>query len=327
MPGGTSAAESHPSGMGLPAACPHGMRRGTVGWGPGCCRGFSIFLRSPRNFGRGPRQPQGPGFGQNSAPDQITPLPGVHPFGGRGKNPEAAFAGESMARNRYTAFAAIASQEGYEQIAALFLKTAENERAHAQLWLQEMQGMGNTAENLKHAADGENDEWTDMYEGFARTAEEEGFSVLAHRFRMVAAIGKRHEERCRALLKNVETAQVFQKSTVKLWECRNCGHIIVGTSAPRICPVCQFPRASSGSAPRTADPAGPGLCGGGSLRIPCAADACRQPGCGCGSVTGWPPGSALGSAPREHSSGASGTVPDGPGRKDSVPSVGPEMRV
>ena len=155
----------------------------------------------------------------------------------------AAFAGESQARNKYTYFASKAKKEGYEQIAALFLKTADNEKEHAKLWLKELDGIGDTAENLLHAAEGENYEWTDMYEGFAKTAEEEGFTVLAAKFRMVAAIEKHHEERYRALLRNVETAQVFEKSEVKVWECRNCGHIVVGTKAPQVCPTCAHPQA------------------------------------------------------------------------------------
>ena len=158
------------------------------------------------------------------------------------KNLEAAFAGESQARNKYTYFASVAKKEGYEQIAALFLKTADNEKEHAKMWFKEMQGIGNTAENLLHAAEGENYEWTDMYEGFAKTAEEEGFPELAAKFRLVAAIEKHHEERYRALLHNVEMAEVFAKSEVKVWECRNCGHIIVGTSAPEICPTCAHPQ-------------------------------------------------------------------------------------
>ena len=159
------------------------------------------------------------------------------------KNLEAAFAGESMARNKYTYYAAVAQREGYEQIAALFEKTANNEKEHAKMWFQELNGVGNTAENLLHAAEGENYEWTDMYDGFAKTAEAEGFPVLAAKFRLVAAIEKHHEERYRALLKNVETAQVFAKSEVKIWECRNCGHIIVGTNAPDLCPTCLYPQA------------------------------------------------------------------------------------
>ncbi|MBR0509174.1 MAG: rubrerythrin family protein [Clostridia bacterium] len=155
----------------------------------------------------------------------------------------AAFAGESQARNKYTYFASKAKKEGFEQIASIFLKTADNEKEHAKIWFKELQGIGDTAENLSAAADGENYEWTDMYEGFAVTAEEEGFPELAKKFRMVAAIEKAHEERYRALLKNVETAAVFAKSEVKVWECRNCGHIIVGEKAPEICPVCDHPQA------------------------------------------------------------------------------------
>ena len=158
------------------------------------------------------------------------------------KNLEAAFAGESQARNKYTYFASVAKKEGYEQIAALFLKTADNEKEHAKMWFKELNGIGDTAQNLEAAADGENYEWTDMYEGFAKTAEEEGFSELAAKFRMVGAIEKHHEERYRALLKNVETAAVFAKSEVKVWECRNCGHIVVGTKAPEVCPVCNHPQ-------------------------------------------------------------------------------------
>lgn len=156
------------------------------------------------------------------------------------KNLLAAFAGESEARNKYTFFASKARKEGYEQIAALFLKTAENEKEHAKLWFKELEGIGDTAENLQAAAEGENYEWTDMYEDFAKTAEAEGFTELAHRFRLVAAIEKHHEERYRALLHNVETAQVFEKSEVKVWECRNCGHIVVGTAAPEVCPTCLY---------------------------------------------------------------------------------------
>ena len=159
------------------------------------------------------------------------------------KNLEAAFAGESQARNKYTYFASKAKKEGYEQIAALFLKTADNEKEHAKLWLKELEGIGSTAENLGAAAAGENYEWTDMYAGFAETAEKEGFSELAAKFRMVAAIEKHHEERYRALLRNVEIQEVFKKSEVKVWECRNCGHIIVGEKAPEICPTCAHPQA------------------------------------------------------------------------------------
>ena len=158
------------------------------------------------------------------------------------KNLQAAFAGESQARNKYTYFASKAKKEGFEQIAALFLKTADNEKEHAKLWFKELEGICSTAENLAAAADGENYEWTDMYEGFARTAEAEGFPELAAKFRAVGEIEKRHEERYRALLKNVETAAVFEKSEVKVWECRNCGHIVVGTKAPEVCPVCNHPQ-------------------------------------------------------------------------------------
>ena len=159
------------------------------------------------------------------------------------KNLETAFAGESQARNKYTYFASKAKKEGYEQIAALFLETADNEKEHAKLWFKELEGIGDTAQNLAAAAAGENYEWTDMYDGFAKTAEAEGFLELAEKFRGVAAIEKRHEERYRALLKNVETAQVFERSEVKVWECRNCGHIVVGKEAPEICPVCAHPKA------------------------------------------------------------------------------------
>lgn len=158
------------------------------------------------------------------------------------KNLEAAFACESKARNKYTFFASVAKREGFEQISALFLKTAENEKEHAKLWFKELKGIGDTAENLCAAAAGENYEWADMYEGFARTAEQEGFKELAQKFRLVAAIEKQHEERYRALLKNIETAQVFEKSSVKVWECRNCGHIAVGEKAPEVCPTCNHPQ-------------------------------------------------------------------------------------
>ncbi len=158
------------------------------------------------------------------------------------KNLEAAFAGESQARNKYTYFASKAKKEGYEQIAALFLKTADNEKEHAKLWFKELNGIGSTPENLEAAAEGENYEWTDMYEGFAKTAEEEGFKELAIKFRGVAAIEKHHEERYRKLLQNVETAEVFKRSEVKIWECRNCGHLVVGTKAPEVCPVCNHPQ-------------------------------------------------------------------------------------
>ena len=158
------------------------------------------------------------------------------------KNLWTAFGGESMARNKYTYYASVAKKEGYEQISAIFLKTAENEKEHAKMWFKELKELGATPENLKAAADGENYEWTDMYEGFAKTAEEEGFADLAAKFRGVAAIEKHHEERYRALLNNVETKAVFEKSTVKVWECRNCGHIVVGTKAPDVCPVCAHPQ-------------------------------------------------------------------------------------
>ncbi len=159
------------------------------------------------------------------------------------KNLMAAFSGESEARNKYTYFASKAKKEGFEQIAALFQKTADNEKEHAKMWFKELNGLGDTAENLLSAAEGENYEWTDMYAGFAETAEKEGFSELAAKFRMVAAIEKHHEERYRALLNNVETAKVFEKSEVKVWECRNCGHIVTGTKAPEMCPVCAHPKA------------------------------------------------------------------------------------
>ena len=158
------------------------------------------------------------------------------------KNLHEAFSGESQARNKYSFFASVAKKQGFEQIAELFLKTAENEREHAKLWFEELGGIGGTAENLLSAAEGENYEWTDMYDGFAKTAEEEGFPALAAKFRMVGEIEKHHEERYRALLNNVETASVFEKSEVKVWECRNCGHIVVGTKAPQLCPVCAYPQ-------------------------------------------------------------------------------------
>ena len=159
------------------------------------------------------------------------------------KNLMAAFSGESEARNKYTYFASKAKKEGFEQIAALFQKTADNEKEHAKMWFKELNGLGDTAENLLSAAEGENYEWTDMYKGFAETAEAEGFKELAAKFRMVAEIEKHHEERYRALLHNVETASVFEKSEVKVWECRNCGHIVVGMKAPEMCPVCAHPKA------------------------------------------------------------------------------------
>lgn len=158
------------------------------------------------------------------------------------KNLEAAFAGESQARNKYTYFASVAKKQGFEQIADLFLKTADNEKEHAKMWFKELNGIGDTAENLLAAAEGENYEWTDMYEDFAKTAEEEGFTELAHKFRLVAAIEKHHEERYRALLRNVEAAEVFKRSEIKVWECRNCGHIVIGKEAPEVCPVCNHPQ-------------------------------------------------------------------------------------
>lgn len=158
------------------------------------------------------------------------------------RNLEAAFAGESQARNKYTYFASKAKKEGFEQIAAIFEDTAANEKEHAKIWFKELGGIGTTAQNLASAADGENYEWTNMYEEFAKTAEAEGFSELAKKFRMVGAIEKHHEERYRALLHNVEAQEVFKKSEVKVWECRNCGHIVVGTQAPEVCPVCSHPQ-------------------------------------------------------------------------------------
>ena len=155
----------------------------------------------------------------------------------------AAFAGESQARNKYTYFASVAKKAGYEQIAAIFLQTAENEKEHAKLWFKALGELGNTEENLLHAAEGENYEWTDMYDKFAKEAEEEGFTELAAQFRGVAAIEKEHEERYRALLNNVEQKAVFEKAGVTVWECRNCGHVAVGTKAPELCPVCKHPQA------------------------------------------------------------------------------------
>ena len=158
-------------------------------------------------------------------------------------NLAAAFAGESQARNKYTYFASVAKKEGYEQIAAIFEATANNEKEHAKLWFKELQGIGTTAENLLAAAEGENYEWTDMYETFAKEAEEEGFTALAWRFRAVAAIEKTHEERYRALLANVEMQKVFEKAEETIWECRNCGHLVMGKKAPEVCPVCTHPKA------------------------------------------------------------------------------------
>ena len=153
-----------------------------------------------------------------------------------------AFAGESMARNKYTYFASVAKKAGYEQIAAMFLKTADNEKEHAKLWFKALGGVGTVEENLRAAAEGENYEWTDMYEGFAKTADEEGFHELAEQFRGVAAIEKMHEERYRKLLNNIEEKKVFEKSGVTVWECRNCGHVVIGTNAPEECPVCHHPQ-------------------------------------------------------------------------------------
>ena len=158
------------------------------------------------------------------------------------KNLMEAFAGESQARNKYTYFASVAKKEGYEQISEIFQHTADNEKEHAKMWFKELKGIGTTAENLLAAAEGENYEWTDMYDGFAKTAEEEGFTELAAKFRMVAAIEKTHEERYRKLLNNVEMQKVFEKSEETMWECRNCGHICVGTKAPEVCPVCNHPQ-------------------------------------------------------------------------------------
>ena len=171
--------------------------------------------------------------------------PAKNPYAGTKteKNLWEAFAGESQARNKYTYFASVAKKAGYEQIAALFLHTAENEKEHAKLWFKALGELGDTAENLLHAAEGENAEWTDMYDRMAREADEEGFHDLAEQFRGVAAIEKAHEERYRKLLSNVEAMQVFEKSGVTIWECRNCGHIVVGTKAPEICPVCKHPQA------------------------------------------------------------------------------------
>ena len=168
-----------------------------------------------------------------------------NPFAGTKteKNLWEAFAGESQARNKYTYFASVAKKAGYEQIAALFLQTAENEKEHAKLWFKALGELGDTAENLLHAAEGENYEWTDMYDGFAKDAEEEGFTELAAQFRAVAAIEKTHEERYRKLLHNVEAKAVFEKSGVTLWECRNCGHLVMGVKAPDVCPVCAHPQA------------------------------------------------------------------------------------
>ena len=154
----------------------------------------------------------------------------------------AAFAGESQARNKYTYFASVAKKEGYEQIAAIFEATANNEKEHAKMWFKALGELGNTAENLLHAAEGENYEWTEMYEQFAQDAEEEGFTKLAAQFRLVAKIEKSHEERYRALLNNVELQKVFEKADAVIWECRNCGHLVIGKKAPEICPTCKHPK-------------------------------------------------------------------------------------
>ena len=158
------------------------------------------------------------------------------------KNLMAAFAGESQARNKYTYFASVAKKEGYEQISAIFLATAENEKEHAKMWFKELGGLGDTAKNLAAAADGENYEWTDMYETFAQQAQEEGFTALAAKFRAVGKIEKSHEERYRALLNNIEMQKVFEKSEETMWECRNCGHLVMGKKAPQVCPVCAHPQ-------------------------------------------------------------------------------------
>ena len=157
-------------------------------------------------------------------------------------NLREAFAGESQARNQYTYFASVAKKQGFEQIAALFLKTAENEKEHAKLWLKALEGIGDTKANLTAAAKGENYEWTDMYDRFAKEADEEGFHELAEQFRGVAMIEKSHEERFRALLNNVEMQTVFEKAGETMWECRNCGHLVMGKKAPEICPVCAHPQ-------------------------------------------------------------------------------------
>lgn len=158
------------------------------------------------------------------------------------KNLMEAFAGESQARNKYTYFASVAKKEGFEQISAIFQHTADNEKEHAKMWFKALSGIGTTVENLKAAADGENYEWTDMYDKFAKEAEEEGFTELAAKFRMVGQIEKAHEERYRALLNNIEMQQVFEKSGETMWECRNCGHLVMGKKAPNVCPVCNHPQ-------------------------------------------------------------------------------------
>ena len=181
---------------------------------------------------------------QTNVFQEVEVATGPNPYAGTKteKNLWEAFAGESQARNKYTYFASVAKKAGYEQIAALFLKTANNEKEHAKLWFKALGGVGTTEENLFHAAEGENYERTDMYDRMAKEADEEGFTELAEQFRGVAAIEKAHEERYRKLLQNVENKQVFEKSEVKIWECRNCGHIVVGTQAPDVCPVCKHPQ-------------------------------------------------------------------------------------
>ena len=159
------------------------------------------------------------------------------------KNLQAAFAGESQARNKYNYFASVAKKEGYEQIAAIFSQTADNEKEHAKMWFKLLNGIGTTAENLLHAAEGENYEWTDMYDTFANEAEEEGFLEIAKKFRLVAEVEKAHEERYRKLLNNVEMKTVFEKAEMTMWECRNCGHLVMGKSAPEVCPVCAHAQA------------------------------------------------------------------------------------
>lgn len=172
------------------------------------------------------------------------PVKSANPYAGTKteRNLAEAFAGESQARNKYTYFAHVAQREGYDQLSELFLKTARNEQEHARVWFEELGNIGTSAENLLAAAEGENYEWTDMYDRMARDADEEGFPELAARFRMVGAIEKAHEERYRALLKNIEMQRVFEKGEEVMWECRVCGHLIMGKKAPEVCPVCKFSR-------------------------------------------------------------------------------------
>ncbi len=181
---------------------------------------------------------------RSSMATKLEQPPKANPYAGTltETNLQTAFSGESQARNKYTYFASVAKKEGYEQISEIFLKTAENEKEHAKMWFKELKGIGTTEDNLAAAADGENHEWTSMYDEFADTAEKEGFSELAAKFRMVGQIEKQHEERYRALLENIDMKKVFEKSEVKIWECRNCGHIVVGMKAPEVCPVCAHPR-------------------------------------------------------------------------------------